>query len=154
MTRSNAREIASHLIFEQAFQSIYADDQVVQRFDTPEYLASLSQESDLYSEQPSAKQREYITTVVRGVQECRDTLDAYIEQYAIGWNLKRISEYAKAAMRLAMYEILYVEDVPERVAVNEALELIRKYEDEDMVSFVNGVLGAFTRREQKTEADQ
>ena len=150
MTRSNAREIATHLIFEQAFQSIAAWDQVEQRFDTPAYYDTLAEETDVYTEKPNRKQREYIAAVVRGVQEKRSELDGYIEQFSKGWSLHRISEYAKAAMRLAMYEILYVEDVPERVAVNEALELVRKYEDEDMVSFVNGVLGAFTRREQES----
>ena len=150
MTRSNAREIATHLIFEQAFQSIAAWDQVEQRFDTPAYYDTLAEETDVYTEKPNRKQREYIAAVVRGVQEKQNELDGYIEQFSKGWSLHRISEYAKAAMRLAMYEILYVEDVPERVAVNEALELVRKYEDEDMVSFVNGVLGSFTRREQES----
>ena len=150
MTRSNAREIATHLIFEQAFQSIAAWDQVEQRFDTPAYYDTLAEETDVYTEKPNRKQREYIAAVVRGVQEKQNELDGYIEQFSKGWSLNRISEYAKAAMRLAMYEILYVEDVPERVAVNEALELVRKYEDEDMVSFVNGVLGSFTRREQES----
>ena len=150
MTRSNAREIASHLIFEQAFQSIAAAEQVEQRFDTPDYYDTLGGETDVYAERPNRKQRDYIAAVVRGVQDKRNELDGYIEQFAVGWSLYRISEYAKAAMRLAMYEILYVDDVPERVAVNEALELVRKYEDEDMVSLVNGVLGAFTRREQES----
>lgn len=148
MTRSNAREIASHLIFQQAFQSILASDQVQQVFDTPDYYPTLSEETEVYTDMPNAKQRAYIAAVVQGVQEKRDELDGFIEQFAIGWNLNRISEYAKAAMRLAMYESMYVDDVPDGVAVNEALELVRKYEDEDMVSFVNGVLGSFTRREQ------
>ncbi len=148
MTRSTAREIASHLIFEQAFQSVLAEEEISRLFDTPEYYETLSSETSVYEEKPRSKDRSYITTVVAGVQQKQNQLDGYIEQYAIGWNINRISQYAKAVMRLAMYEILFVDDVPERVAVNEALELIRKYEDEDMVSFVNGVLGSFTRREQ------
>ena len=151
MTRSIAREIASHLIFEQSFQSVYAEDQVALRFDTPNYCESLAEETELYTERPNSKQRKYIESVVLGVQEKQNELDGWIEKYAIGWNISRIPAYAKAVMRLAMYEIRYVEDVPQRVAVNEALELIRKYEDEDMVSFVNGVLGSFTRGEEAAQ---
>ena len=74
-----------------------------------------------------------------------EELDGYISKYAIGWNLSRISRTARAIMQLAMYECLYVHDVPVSAAINEAVELTRKYEDEDVVAFVNGILGAFAR---------
>ncbi|MBQ5749085.1 MAG: transcription antitermination protein NusB, partial [Oscillospiraceae bacterium] len=75
----------------------------------------------------------------------QEELNGYIRKYAIGWSLERISKTARAIMQLAMYECLYVEDVPVSAAINEAVELTRKYEDEDVVAFVNGILGSFAR---------
>ena len=77
--------------------------------------------------------------------ETRQELDATISEFSVGWKLSRISRFAKAALRLAIYEILHVDDVPTGVAINECLELIRKYEDEEIVGFVNGILGSFAR---------
>ena len=59
--------------------------------------------------------------------------------------MNRISKVARAILHVAMYEALYVEDVPMNSAISEAVELTRKYEDEDVVSFVNGILGSFAR---------
>ena len=64
---------------------------------------------------------------------------------AIGAVLHRISRLTKAAMRLAIYEMRYVDDVPNGVAINECVELTRKYEDAQVVSFVNGILGSVAR---------
>ena len=83
-----------------------------------------------------------------------DELDALIAQYAIGWNLHRISRFTKAAMRLAIFEMLYLQDVPTGVAINECVELTRKYEDAEVVSFVNGILGSVARGQQKKEEQQ
>ena len=80
----------------------------------------------------------------------QEELDGYISKYAIGWNLSRISRTARAIMQLAMYECLYVHDVPVSAAINEAVELTRKYENEDVVSFVNGILGGFAREVQQS----
>jgi N utilization substance protein B len=74
-------------------------------------------------------------------------LDAYIEKYAKGWKVGRISKTAAAIIRTAMCEILYMPDVPNAAAINEAVELAKGYEDEDVVAFINGVLGGFIRGE-------
>ena len=79
---------------------------------------------------------------MQGVQEKQEELDGYIEKYAINWSVSRISKVARAILHVAMYEALYVEDVPVSSAINEAVELTRKYEDEDVVAFVNGILGS------------
>ena len=73
----------------------------------------LAEENEVYTERPSKKQLEYIRTCVEGVAAHEDELDALIAQYAIGWNLQRISRFTKAAMRLAIFEMLYVQDVSE-----------------------------------------
>ena len=88
---------------------------------------------------------DYIRTCVTGVCEHAEELDALIAQYAVRWNLHRISRLTKAAMRFAIYEMRYVDDVPNGVAINECVELTRKYEDAQVVSFVNGILGSVAR---------
>ena len=144
MTRSNAREIVAHLIFEMNFTADPAE-QLVDSTMEPAYYESLGQETDIYSERPNEKQMEYIKSAVQGIQEKTDELDGYIGKYAVNWSVSRISKVARAILHVAMYEALYVEDVPVSAAINEAVELTRKYEDEDVVSFVNGILGSFAR---------
>ena len=144
MTRTNAREIVAQLVYEMGFRDDDTRTLVREHLD-PDYYATLKDESDAYEESPSGKQVEYIQSTVCGIREKQDELDGYISKYAIGWNLGRISKTARAIMQLAMYECLYVHDVPVSAAINEAVELTRKYEDEDVVAFVNGILGAFAR---------
>ena len=72
-------------------------------------------------------------------------MNAEIQKYSIGWDVSRISRLARSIMQLAIYEILYVEDVPTGVAVSEAVRLAKKYDGDDTGSFVNGILGSFAR---------
>ena len=150
MTRSTAREIAVHLIY--AVQSTGEDAQTVldTRFDET-YYALLVDENEVYAEKPTAKQRGYINAVVVGVCDRQEELEGYLARYAIGWNVSRISRLARAVMELAMFEALYVEDVPMNVAINEAVKLAQKYEEPETVAFVNGILGSFSR-DQRPEA--
>lgn len=148
MTRTNARELAVHLIYEMNATGVGADEALAIRF-AEDYYPTLAEENDLYAEKPNRKQLDYIRLTAAGAAEKRDELDGYIRQYAIGWRLERISRLARAIMELAIYEILYVEDVPTGAAISEAVELARRYEDEDVVSFVNGVLGSFARENAK-----
>ena len=144
MTRTNAREIVVHLIYGINYTKESADEAIVSRF-AQDYYETLGDENDIYADRPNQKQMGYINDVVRGIEDKQEELDGYISKYAIGWNIDRISRLARSIMQLAMYEILYVEDVPTSAAINEAVELTRKYEDEDVVSFVNGILGSFAR---------
>lgn len=148
MTRTNAREIVVHLIYGINYTKESADEALVIRF-AQDYYETLGMENDIYDERPNRKQMDYIAQVVAGITEKQEELNGYIQKYAINWNLSRISCLARSIMQLCMYEILYVEDVPTSAAINEAVELTRKYEDEDVVSFVNGILGSFSREEGK-----
>ena len=150
MTRSAAREIAVHLIYAVRCTGEPAQEVLDRRFDEA-YYPQLSDENEVYAEKPGAKQQAYIRKVVTGVCEKREELEGYLRQYSIGWNVNRISRLARAAMELAMYEALYVEDVPMNVAINEAVKLAQKYEEPETVAFVNGILGAFSR-DRKPEA--
>ena len=144
MTRTNAREIACHLVYEMNFNGITADEAMNLLMD-PDYYPSLAQETEIYAERPSGKQAEYLQGVVHGVEREREKLAGFIEKNAIGWSLSRISKVAVAVMEVAMYECEHESDVPTAAAISEAVELTRKYEDEDVVSFVNGILGKYAR---------
>lgn len=144
MTRTNAREIVVHLIFHMHYTKESPEEAIAERF-AGGYYETLQSENEVYAQRPSGKQMAYIRDTVSGIAAHREELEGYIAKYAIGWRLERISALARAIMELAMYEILYVDDVPTAAAISEAVELTRKYEDEDMVSFVNGILGSFVR---------
>lgn len=150
MTRTTAREIAVQLGFSVVAAEELAEN-VLDSFFDEEHYASLAEENSLYSEYPDTRQMNYIRTVVRLIFEHRPELDAYIEKYARGWKASRISKTAGALMRCAMCEILYMEDIPDAAAINEAVELAKKYENEDVVAFINGVLGSFVRGEKDPE---
>ena len=110
-----------------------------------EYYATLSQENDVYSERPIKAQVNYLDIVVSGVANRQDDLNAEIQKYSIGWDVKRISRLARCVMQLAMFEILYLDDVPTGVAISEAVRIAKKYDGDDTGAFVNGILGAFAR---------
>lgn len=146
MTRSVAREIAVHFTFELGFSELNAAELLEQSM-TEEAFALLGEEEPLYAQFPDAAQLEYITTLVKGVFDHGAELDGYIEKYAKGWRFSRIDRVAAAIMRVTMYEILYMPTIPNKVAINEAVEIAKKYLDEDVVKFVNGILGSFVRAE-------
>ena len=146
MVRNTAREIAIHLSYELNFSGRTPEELLNQRL-TAEAFAGLAEEEDLYREVPNAKQAEYIRRLVRGVGEHGAELDGYIEKYAKGWKFSRIPLVASAIMRVAMYEVLYMPDVPNAAAINEAVEIAKKYETPETVKFINGILGSFSRQE-------
>jgi len=130
-TRSEARIEAFKLIFQSA-----ANDS------EPDFLI----EQMLLEHPESEKNLDYIKTVFLGVLAKRDEIDEKIrENLGKNWKLERISKVSLAVLRLAIFEILYVEDVPERVAINEAVEIEKKFDEPDNSAFVNGVLGGFLK---------
>ena len=146
MVRNTAREIAIHLSYELSFTDKPVEELLDERL-TPESFAALAEEDPLYQETPNAKQADYIRRLVRGVADHAPELDGYIAKYAKGWNFARIPLVASAIMRVAMYEILYMPDIPHGASINEAVEIAKKYETPETVKFINGILGTFVRRE-------
>lgn len=144
MTRANARELAVHLIYGRDFTGEEPGEVLSLRL-AKEYYAKLSEENEIYSERPSRSQMAYLDKVVTGVANRVEDLNAEIQKYSIGWDVSRISRLTRAIMQLAIFEILYVEDVPTGVAVSEAVRLAKKYDGDDTGSFVNGILGSFAR---------
>lgn len=146
MVRNTAREIAIHLSYELSFTDKQIDALLDERLQK-ESFAILAEEDELYREIPNAKQAEYIRHLVKGVNEHAAELDGYIAKYSKGWSFARIPLVASAIMRVAMYEILYMPDIPNGAAINEAVEIAKKYETPETVKFMNGILGSFVRQE-------
>ena len=146
MTRTNAREIAVHFSFELGFSTVSAQE-LLETYFNKETFELLGEEEPIYAEFPNEKQQKYITELVTGVANHGAELDSYIEKYAIGWKFSRIDRVAAAIMRVAMYEILYMPDIPNAAAINEAVEIAKGYEDANTIAFINGILGSFLRQE-------
>ena len=146
MNRKTAREIVVRLCFAV---SAGGEDAValLDTFLDETYYASLRDEDELYAEYPDEVSRTYITAAVRGIGAHNAELDSYVDKYAVGWKFARISRTALAILKTAMYEMMYMPDIPVGVSVNEAVELAKKYDGGETAAFINGILGAFARKE-------
>ena len=128
MKRKQAREEAFILIFEKVFNS-----------DSVEEILELASEvRDLEAD-------DYIKTVFKGVYDNLEVLDETISQNAIGWSIGRISKTALCVLRLSLFEIKFMDDIPVSVSINEAVELCKKYATKDDASFVNGILSTVAK---------
>lgn len=146
MNRSEAREIAVRLCFEVSSRECDARE-VLEHFFEGDYYESLAAEDKLYESRPQENHREYIEKLVLGVWEHSAELDGYIEKYARGWSFGRISRTAVAVIKTAMFEIMYMPEIPNGAAINEAVEIAKKYDEPETVGFINGILGSFVREE-------
>lgn len=144
MTRANARELAVHLIYAREFTGDEPELVIATRLQKA-YYSELSAENPVYEERPSKAQRAYIDTVVMGVSNRIDELNAVITKFSIDWDVSRISRLTRTVMQLAIFEILYLEDVPTGVAISEAVRIVKLYDGDEAGSFVNGILGSFAR---------
>lgn len=151
MSRTKAREIALHLIFEMGFQQ-FENENLEERLDES-IMASISGDIALYAGKLSPEQTEYIRAVVKGVAAHQKELDEAIAGHAKGWKISRMSRMTVAVLRLAIYEMRYVEDVPVGAAINEAVELAKVYDTDEAAAFINGVLGAVARAAQTAPAE-
>ncbi len=146
MKRTTARQIAVQLSF-YASASGKPVEELLQQFFDEEYYATLAEENELFSEYPEKKQREYISRLLLTAEDYRIQIDKLIEKYAQGWKVERISKTAMAALRCAVCEIAYMDDIPAASAINEAVELAKGFDEPETVSFINGVLGGIMRGE-------
>lgn len=153
MTRGNARELAVHLIYGREFTGEEPEQVVSTRLEK-EYYEKLGAENDIYADRPSRAQLRYLDTVVSGVANRTEELNEQISRFSIGWDVSRISRLTRCILQLAIFEILYVEDVPTGVAVSEAVRIAKKYDGDDTGSFVNGILGSFARSLPPTETEE
>ena len=129
MTRREAREEAFILIFEKQFNSAEND----------EILEIAAEVRDL-------KPNDYIKTVFNGVYDNLDEIDNLISENAIGWKIARIAKVSLCILRLAVFEIKYMDDIPVSVSINEAVELAKKYATKEDASFINGILSSVAKK--------
>ena len=129
MTRKQAREEAFILIFEKQFND-----------------SSVEELLELAAEVRELTPDDYIKDVFCGVFDNIAEIDSIISDTAVGWRIERISKTALSVLRLAIYEIKYVDSIPESVSINEAVEICKKYATKEDASFVNGILSTVVKR--------
>ena len=128
MKRSEAREQAFQLVFEMGITG----DSVDATIDA----AGMSRDLIL---------DDFAEKLAKGVEQNREKIDEQISRYIRGWKFSRLSRVAVAALRLAVYEILYEDNLPDSVSINEAVELAKKYGSVEDAPFVNGVLASVVK---------
>ena len=148
MKRSAVRELAIRLCY-SAELAEHENAEFITDFFSDEQYATLAAEDELFREMPNEGDLKYIRSLVQLVFDHKTELDETIQQLARGWSLSRISKISLAIMRCALSEIQFMDEVPEKVAINEAVEIAKKYEEPETVSFINGVLGSFVRAGQE-----
>lgn len=126
MVRKNARENAFVLMFE----SLCKNDETAE-----EVYSKATEIRGLETD-------EFVRDVFFGAYANAAVIDEAADKYLVGWKKERVSIVSRAILRLAIYEIMFVDDIPGRVSINEAIELSKKYDDDKAYSFINGVLNA------------
>lgn len=132
MTRHDAREQAFFLIFERAFHEVS--------------LEELMESAQLARDITVCK---FAQAVFHGVELHGEEIDRLIEGHCIGWSKNRLSKVAISVLRTAVYEMLWEENIPVSVSINEAVEIAKTYGSTEDASFVNGVLGAVAKELEK-----
>ena len=126
--RTKARKRALDVLFESELRGLPLDGTLAERREANEPPVN-----------------DYTVTLVQGVTEHRERIDGLLASYSQGWTLDRMPSVDRNVLRLAVFEVLYVDDVPDAVAVSEALGLVRDLSTDESPAFVNGVLGAIVR---------
>lgn len=154
MTRSKLRENIFKIVFRASF---FADEEMPEQ--VQEYIKDIDEgadkvgaaksDSDAATEENDIEAEEardiaYIKNKSDDILEKKDEIDKLIEGASKGWSIKRIGRAELAILRVAVYEIRFDDDIPFKVAVNEALELSKKYCEPEAGAFINGILSSFT----------
>lgn len=134
MSRKISRELAMKLFYQLEMTKDYSDERI------ENFIEENSHENF---------DKDYILSVGNKLIENKDEVDNFINKHSKGWKLDRIGKVDLSIIRLAIVELLYREDIPFKVSINEAIELAKRYSNEDSPSFINGVLGSVLNDVQK-----
>jgi N utilization substance protein B len=126
--RTKSRKRALDVLFESEVRGLELDGTLEER---------------LVAQEPPVK--EYTVALVRGVTEHRSKIDELLSSYSEGWSLQRMPAVDRNVLRIGVFEVLYVDEVPDAVAVTEAINLVRDLSTDESPAFVNGVLGNIVR---------
>ncbi len=132
MSRKTAREVAMKLAFARMFGGDETYEDVLEK-------------SGIF-EPVEAADVAFSDGVIDGIEANKATIDKYIADNAIGWSFDRLPRVDLCIMRVALYEMLYREDIPTGVSINEAVELAKRFGGEDSSAFINGLLGTVSRK--------
>lgn len=131
MGRKRARESTMQLLFQMETNSDFSQD-----------VLDLFMSNFDFDDMESA----YITDSVNKIRENLDKIDGLIEKNLKTWTIDRLANVDLAVLRIAIYEILYRDDIPVEVSINEAIEITKKFSNSDSFKFINGVLGGIVRK--------
>ncbi|MBE6632226.1 MAG: transcription antitermination factor NusB [Ruminococcaceae bacterium] len=131
MNRRKARSTALEMLYESSFHT---------DMDMNEFYA-------LTIEDHGTEDDEYLKKIFLGVHEQAERIDSMIAESAVGWSFERLSRMSLAIMRIAVYEMVNVEDVAYNIAINEAVELAKTYDHDKAPKFINGVLNTIAEKE-------
>lgn len=134
MNRRFAREIILKILFEVELSNNFHEEVLA------EYLKKYK---------PDKNTTAFISEIVRGTISNMDKIDELIQKHIIDWKLNRLANVDKTILRFAIYEILYMPDIPYSVTINEAIEITKKFGTEESAKFVNGVLGQIVKNMSK-----
>lgn len=138
MSRSKLREKVFQLVFRVAFND---EEELAQQ---AEFFFEEEQQEGL-----TEKEQKQIQDKFDRILEKLDEIDKLINEKSVGWNVSRLGKIELAIMRLAVYEIVFDETIPDSVAINEAVELAKKFAADESPAFINGVLAKFVPKEEK-----
>ena len=133
MNRKRSREIAMELLFGMTL-SKNTIEETIENF------------KEDYEMNLNTVDLEYIIKVLEKVEENKEIIDKKIDEALTNWKIDRVSKVNLSILRLSIAEMMYLEDVPGKVSINEAIELTKKYSDEKSVSFINGVLDKILKK--------
>ena len=130
MGRKYARESTMKLLYQMEINSDFSEDVINNFFQSNAF---------------NIEEKVYINQAVKTIVENLDKIDSHIKDNIEGWELHRLARIDLSTLRIAIYEILYREDIPIQVSINEAIEIAKKYSTDESSRFINGVLGGFVR---------
>ena len=130
MARKTARQVAMKLIYQYELGGEGVSSTIEESMDKPDL---------------NADDMAYIQAMLDGTGEKQQELDELIGRYAVGWSLERIAKVDLSILRLALYEMLFCESIPQGVSINEAIELAHTFSTPEAASFINGILGSVSR---------
>lgn len=145
LTRRDIREKALQSLFQLSANEDLSKEEAMQQ--------ALTSEDELADEVETVLVPSYLDLLVSGVMEKQDEIDEKIKAHLENWSLSRLAKTDLMIIRIAIFEMMYVSDVPDRVALNEALEITKKYSDEKSRKFVNGVLANIVNENSEDEAE-
>ena len=150
--RTRSREFALQILYEVDVAGPEPDEALEDFWlDRSDLALSKDEKEAVEQDKQEPEIRDYTEGLVRGTLEKLSSIDPTIERYAENWSMGRMACVDRNILRLAAYEMLFVDEIPVKVAINEAVELAKRYGEVDSSKFVNGILDRIAKTECKNK---